>query len=81
MSQGGFENNCAVVYGSLPPETKKKQALNFNERKDNVKILLATDAVGIGLNLNINRVIFYSLIRLSNRDTMHHGMIDRFTIR
>ncbi len=33
----------------------------FNQRLNNVKYLIATDAVGMGLNLNIQRVIFFAL--------------------
>lgn len=51
-------NHCAVIYGALPPETKKTQAFMFNNRIGDIKFLVATDAVGMGLNLNIQRVIF-----------------------
>ena len=43
----------AVIYGSLPPNTKLAMANKFNDPKDTCKILVATDAVGMGLNLNI----------------------------
>jgi ATP-dependent RNA helicase SUPV3L1/SUV3 len=46
-------NHCAVIYGALPPDTKKTQAYMFNNRLGNIKFLVATDAVGMGLNLNI----------------------------
>jgi len=49
---------CAVVYGALPPETRKKQALLFNDPSSGYDILIASDAIGMGLNLNIGRVIF-----------------------
>ncbi|BAM81780.1 probable mitochondrial ATP-dependent RNA helicase Suv3 [Cyanidioschyzon merolae strain 10D] len=51
---------CAVIYGSLPPETRREQAQLFNEA-DTHSILVATDAVGMGLNLNIRRMIFSAL--------------------
>jgi ATP-dependent RNA helicase SUPV3L1/SUV3 len=54
-------NHCALIYGSLPPETKILQQEAFNERSGNVKYLLATDAIGMGMNLNVSRVIFASL--------------------
>lgn len=38
-------NRCAVVYGNLPPEIKKFQATSFNERKNGIQYLIATDAV------------------------------------
>lgn len=41
----------AVIYGSLPPGTKLAQAAKFNDVKDPCKILVATNAIGMGLNL------------------------------
>ena len=32
----------------------------FNEREGNIQFLAATDAVGMGLNFNIQRIIFYT---------------------
>uniref|UniRef100_A0A2K5LFB1 ATP-dependent RNA helicase SUPV3L1, mitochondrial n=1 Tax=Cercocebus atys TaxID=9531 RepID=A0A2K5LFB1_CERAT len=55
----------AVIYGSLPPGTKLAQAKKFNDPSDPCKILVATDAIGMGLNLSIRRIIFYSLIKPS----------------
>ncbi|XP_003703698.1 suv3 RNA helicase [Megachile rotundata] len=51
----------AVIYGSLPPGTKLAQAARFNDPNDPCKILVATNAIGMGLNLHIRRIIFYSL--------------------
>ncbi|KAL1491745.1 hypothetical protein ABEB36_012295 [Hypothenemus hampei] len=53
----------AVIYGGLPPGTKLAQAAKFNDPESSCKILVATDAIGMGLNLSIRRVIFYSLIK------------------
>uniref|UniRef100_A0A3B1KL41 ATP-dependent RNA helicase SUPV3L1, mitochondrial n=1 Tax=Astyanax mexicanus TaxID=7994 RepID=A0A3B1KL41_ASTMX len=54
---------CAVIYGSLPPGTKLAQAKKFNDPDDHCKILVATDAIGMGLNLSIRRIIFNSLVK------------------
>lgn len=56
---------CAVIYGSLPPGTKLAQAKKFNDPDDPCKILVATDAIGMGLNLSIRRIIFNSLVKHS----------------
>ncbi|XP_048863146.1 ATP-dependent RNA helicase SUPV3L1, mitochondrial [Brienomyrus brachyistius] len=56
---------CAVIYGSLPPGTKLSQAKKFNDPVDPCKILVATDAIGMGLNLSIRRIIFNSLLKPS----------------
>lgn len=50
---------AAVVYGALPPETRAEQARDFNEGR--AQVLVASDAVGMGLNLKINRIIFETL--------------------
>jgi len=42
---------CAVVYGALPPESRAIQAKAFNEDDSDVHVLVASDAVGMGLNL------------------------------
>ncbi|TVY40464.1 ATP-dependent RNA helicase, mitochondrial [Lachnellula subtilissima] len=52
---------CAVVYGSLPPETRAQQAALFNDPNNDYDILVASNAVGMGLNLSIRRVVFESL--------------------
>lgn len=41
----------AVIYGSLPPGTKLAQAAKFNDVNNPCKVLIATDAIGMGLNL------------------------------
>lgn len=42
---------CAVVYGALPPETRADQARDFNDEEGRAEVLVASDAVGMGLNL------------------------------
>ncbi|KAJ4823930.1 hypothetical protein Tsubulata_009764 [Turnera subulata] len=54
-------HRCCVIYGALPPETRRQQANLFNDQDNEYDVLVASDAVGMGLNLNIRRVIFYSL--------------------
>jgi ATP-dependent RNA helicase SUPV3L1/SUV3 len=54
---------CAIVYGSLPPETRAQQARLFNDPDNDYDFLVASDAIGMGLNLAIKRVIFESTIK------------------
>ncbi|TDL18494.1 P-loop containing nucleoside triphosphate hydrolase protein [Rickenella mellea] len=49
---------CAVAYGRLPPEVRTEQAALFNDPKSGYDVLVASDAVGMGLNLKIKRIIF-----------------------
>jgi ATP-dependent RNA helicase SUPV3L1/SUV3 len=41
----------AVVYGSLPPEIRAQQAKLFNDPTNDYDFLVASDAIGMGLNL------------------------------
>ncbi|MCO5577034.1 hypothetical protein L7F22_030856 [Adiantum nelumboides] len=59
--QRATKKRCCVVYGALPPETRSQQAKLFNEPGNSYDILVASDAVGMGLNLNIKRVVFHTL--------------------
>jgi len=54
-------HKCCVVYGSLPPETRSAQARLFNDPNSEYRVLVASDAVGMGLNLNIRRVVFHTM--------------------
>ena len=47
---------ASVIYGALPYHTRKKQLERFTRRE--TKVIVATDAIGMGLNLPIRRVIF-----------------------
>ena len=47
---------CSVIYGSLPHDVRHTQANNFMEGKTDV--VVATDAIGMGMNLPIRRVVF-----------------------
>ncbi|KFY33790.1 hypothetical protein V494_07336 [Pseudogymnoascus sp. VKM F-4513 (FW-928)] len=58
---------CAVVYGSLPPETRAQQAALFNDPDNEYDYLVASDAVGMGLNLAIRRVIFEAMSKFDGK--------------
>jgi ATP-dependent RNA helicase SUPV3L1/SUV3 len=45
---------CAIVYGSLPPETRAQQARLFNDPDNDYDFLVASDAIGMGLNLYVD---------------------------
>ncbi|GAA6014798.1 hypothetical protein JCM8202_004770 [Rhodotorula sphaerocarpa] len=55
----------AVAYGGLPPEVREEQARAFNE--GDYDVLVASDAVGMGLNLKIRRIVFESLHKWDGR--------------
>lgn len=45
------QKRVAVVYGSLPPDIRAQQAKLFNDPNNDYDILVASDAIGMGLNL------------------------------
>ena len=47
---------CSVIYGSLPPATRREQVRRFLERE--TEVVVSTDAIGMGLNLPIRRIVF-----------------------
>lgn len=49
----------SVIYGNLPPEVRRKQADRFADGLTD--ICIATDAVGMGLNLPADHVCFFEL--------------------
>ncbi len=49
-------HTVSMIYGSMPPETRKKQVLRFINGESDV--VVATDAIGMGLNLPIRRIVF-----------------------
>lgn len=61
--ESNTEHKCCVIYGSLPPSTRSEQARRFNDPNSGYDVLVASDAIGMGLNLNIRRVIFNSIFK------------------
>ncbi|WP_223699933.1 helicase-related protein [Sutcliffiella deserti] len=54
LQNRGF--SVSMIYGSMPPETRKKQMQRFINGESTV--IIATDAIGMGLNLPIRRIAF-----------------------
>ena len=48
--------DVSVVYGNLSPEVRKEEARRFREHES--QILIATDAIAMGMNLPIKTVLF-----------------------
>lgn len=59
---------CAVVYGNLPIDSRTTQARLFNAQGKDHSILVASDAVGMGLNLNIRRIIFNAVQKFNGEE-------------
>ena len=51
----------SVIYGALPPEVRRREAERFAGGESH--LLVATDAIGMGLNLPIRRVLFSTMTK------------------
>ena len=56
----------SVIYGALPPEVRRREAERFAQGQSH--ILVATDAIGMGLNLPIQRVLFSTMTKFDGQD-------------
>ncbi len=54
IGRRGFSS--AAIYGSLSPIVRRREAQRF--RSGDAHVLVATDAIGLGLNLPIRRIVF-----------------------
>lgn len=59
------KGGCAVVMGALSPRTRNAQVEMY--QNGDVDYLVATDAIGMGLNLDIKHVAFSSLSKFDGR--------------
>lgn len=65
LRQKGIE--ASVIYGALPYHTRKQQLKRFMD--GDTKVVVATDAIGMGLNLPIRRVIFTTVYKFDGKYT------------
>lgn len=63
LSQG---YTVATIFGTLPPEIRRKEASRFASGE--AQILVATDAIGMGLNLPIRRILFSEVVKFDGRE-------------
>ena len=64
ISAGGHP--VSVIYGALPPEVRRREAERFASGDSH--IIVATDAIGMGLNLPIRRVLFSTMTKFDGED-------------
>ena len=55
-----------MIYGALPPEIRAQEAARFNNGEYDV--LVASDAIGMGLNLKINRIVFSGINKFNGSE-------------
>jgi ATP-dependent RNA helicase SUPV3L1/SUV3 len=56
----------AVIYGNLTPEVRREEARRF--RSGEAQVLVATDAIAMGLNLPIKTVLMSTLTKWNGRE-------------
>jgi hypothetical protein len=66
MIQENSPHKVAVVYGNLSPQVRREEARRF--RAGEADILVATDAIAMGLNLPINEVLFYTTEKFNGEE-------------
>ena len=54
LEKQGF--HASVIYGALPPEARRNEVRKYLSGENN--IVVATDAIGLGISLPIRRVVF-----------------------
>lgn len=54
LEKNGFK--ASVIYGALPPEARRNEVRKYSSGESN--IVVATDAIGLGISLPIKRVVF-----------------------
>lgn len=59
----------SVIYGDLPPEVRKLQYNAFRSGENG--ILVTTDAIGMGVNLPIRRIIFMNLQKFDGEEVRY----------
>jgi ATP-dependent RNA helicase SUPV3L1/SUV3 len=60
---------ASLIYGDLPPEVRKKQYTQFINKENT--ILISTDAIGMGVNLPIRRIIFMNIKKFDGNEVRY----------
>lgn len=62
----GFGIKSSIIYGDLPPEVRRKQYDMFINKEN--KVLITTDAIGMGVNLPIKRIVFLDIQKFDGEE-------------
>lgn len=69
-------HKVSVIYGSLPPQIRRKQFALFLSGE--TEVVVATDAIGLGVNLPIRRIVF---MEVSKFDGIQRRPLNEFEVR
>ena len=59
------KGGCAIVMGSLSPKTRNSQVSLY--QSGDVDYLVATDAIGMGINMDLDNVYFSNLKKFDGK--------------
>ena len=68
------KGGAAVIMGSLSPKTRNSQVGLY--QSGDVDFLIATDAIGMGLNMDINEIYFSNLKKFDGKKTRRLNLIE-----
>ena len=68
------KGGAAVIMGSLSPKTRNSQVELY--QSGDVDYLVATDAIGMGLNMDLNEIYFSSLKKFDGKKTRRLNLIE-----
>jgi ATP-dependent RNA helicase SUPV3L1/SUV3 len=68
------KGGAAVIMGSLSPKTRNSQVELYQSA--DVDYLVATDAIGMGLNMDINQIFFSNLKKFDGKKTRRLNLVE-----
>ncbi len=68
------KGGAAVIMGSLSPKTRNSQVGLY--QSGDVDYLIATDAIGMGLNMDINEIFFSNLKKFDGKKTRRLNLVE-----
>jgi len=68
------KGGAAVIMGSLSPKTRNSQVGLY--QSGDVDYLIATDAIGMGLNMDINEIYFSNLKKFDGKKTRRLSLVE-----
>ena len=68
------KGGAAVIMGSLSPKTRNSQVGLY--QSGDVDFLIATDAIGMGLNMDINEIYFSNLKKFDGKKTRRLNLVE-----
>jgi ATP-dependent RNA helicase SUPV3L1/SUV3 len=71
-----YNIKASVVYGALPYEARMAETEKFLSGK--TRVVVATDAIGMGMNLPIKRIVFLETVKFDGKEKRNHKACESF---